>query len=1774
MAIQGGTVRWVVEADTESFDRSMQRVESDARKTGSELDKTTKNLNGNFAEATRSAIQTSNAINQIGMGLKQLAVGSAQAALGSIGATMTGMVSKGLSLGSTLEGNKLSFKALTGSAESARQVLTAVADFAADNPFQMLDVSNVAKKFVSMSIPAQDVAKHLNTIGKVSVASGASLEGIGHVFSQVAAQGKLMTQDMYQLVNQGVAIMPALSRVTGKTMEELRDDLSKGKVSFELMTKAMNNIVPDDMAKQLQLEMFNTIPRQMDRLKGSISTFATELVGINKKTGDTLKNGLAYSYMEVLKSLANGLRDPKLLKAISDLGIAFAPILQNVAKGIPKLFEGITKATTVLAQNSKLAVPLIAGFGLTIGNLGASLPVVGPILQNFSGGVKQLAGGFLSLAQANPVLAGIIAIFTIGFVNAYKNNEEFRQSIGRLLSSLLSLGVKLTQPLTNVVDILGKLVANQAVTNVLLSVTNALGLLADALNALPTPVLNSLVYGLLGVLAIQKLSNVINPAVQSISVLGQVSKVASPAVSSLGRSLSGGLIKTLQPLSAGLPVIAKASAGIALLGLSIGVAIGSVGGGIWLLGEGLKSLGDSFIHMKKGVDTLSKTNFSAFPSQIKKMVDALSGIQNHIFDLAGAALTFKGIGEGLEAIGVGIKQFRSIDIKDINKLPELAKVLKDFKIDLVSEMFSGNVLNKFKNTGEGIKNVAALLETISKVNIPFEGVKKNLEHLATGLKAFLIAELQPSWLESTFGVGIMKPKSVTDYMNSLGSIIDPLNKLQDTFKGEKFNSDTLKKNLSSLADGLKAFLITEVQPSWLEATFGKTGSIKIASVTNYLQDLGGIVQPISAFSQMVQGKDFKSAELTTFLKNLGDALKAFLIQNITSDLNLFNGMVKRSFKVDTKSVLDYTKNLGAVAEGVKTVISLITSKEGAIDSGKGKQISDFLKSLGNSLKSFTVTDIESETTRFLRDTQKMKTTHKSILEGMQNFKGFVDGIISLSSIFKDGVKIDINGISNIIQNVGNVLKQLTYKNISSSFKGIIGEGSHKESYDNILSKIGDFNNFVNGVKTLVELSKDTNINTDNMGKIMTNMKDFLSKFSVENKTYKNSKFAGDSKETSTSYTNILGNIGNFNDFAKGVKTLVEVSGTNNFNKDNFTLILGSVGGLLQSLTLTTSEFRSKGYFDTSVEDKVGYDSALTHLGDFQNFANGVKIFAEAAALQNFNPENFKTILGSVGNLLETLTLQTTDFKAKGYFDTSEEMKVSYDSALAHVGDFQNFAQGIKVIVDAISIQNFNPGNFSAVLDSIGILLRTTTEKEIESEKDYSILGKVVTKEKMDSVFSHLTDFQNFAQGIKTIAELTTMQNFDVNKFKEVLRNIFDGVKELALKETESVQNGGWFGGGGSEKVNYSSALAKLGDFKGFVQALSNLQQMNVGDGAGLKTLLTNISGGVRELLNINDIDTSTIDTQKISSLAQALGAIKVNTQDWDTSTLAQKGTDFKNFLTQVIEALSTDFSANIEKMSGLGKSLVDNIVNGMNSGLPAITGAAANVQGTIWNTIQPKIQDEYFQGAFLAQKFAEGITSNFPELAQAGRDIQGTIWNAIEPKLQDEYWQGRALGGKFIEGIRSQNAGFEQSGIFAIEGLIRGSDRGLGSLYQAGMRVAQKFLDGVKARANEHSPWRTTYQSGIFAIEGLMNGVESMQENLYDTAWKTTDEVVSIFENMNDVYRPQIVPQVSGVNGTNKLAPVGGYGGNRVIIEQTNNNYTQYSIDQMNRDLEWQLRKV
>lgn len=286
-------------------------------------------------------------------------------------------------------------------------------------------------------------------------------------------------------------------------------------------------------------------------------------------------------------------------------------------------------------------------------------------------------------------------------------------------------------------------------------------------------------------------------------------------------------------------------------------------------------------------------------------------------------------------------------------------------------------------------------------------------------------------------------------------------------------------------------------------------------------------------------------------------------------------------------------------------------------------------------------------------------------------------------------------------------------------------------------------------------------------------------------------------------------------------------------------------------------------------------------------------------------------------------------------------------------------------------------------------------------------------------------------------------------------------------------------------------------------------------------------------------------------------------------------------LRNIVNAMNTLFSsvhqsvsANIHLMKTSGESIGLQISEGIRSKTGDVQQAGLQLQNSLWTAIESKMMDEFWQGSTMAQKFNEGLRSQLNGVAQSGPDMQGSFWNAIEPKMMDEYHQGRALAGKLIEGINSQRGGLENSGRHAVNGFLTGAGSNWNSVYNMGQQIAGEFLRGVKVRGDQHSPWKTTYQSGIFAGQGLVNGILSMEDSLYDTAWSVTDTVVGIFENMNDTFQPKIAPKISGTKAGEHFVSGGGNNSPRVIIEQTNNNYTQYSIDQMNRDLEWQLRKV
>ena len=148
----------------------------------------------------------------------------------------TGVVAKlGMDAGKTA----VSFDVLLGSQTKSAEMLKEMNRYAADSPYSRLGVQEAAKTMLGFGVQADDVMGSLKVLGDIAMGDSERFKGLALVFSQVAAAGKLQGQDLLQLVTNGYNPLIDISKLTGKSVAELRQDMTDGKISFDLMRQAM-----------------------------------------------------------------------------------------------------------------------------------------------------------------------------------------------------------------------------------------------------------------------------------------------------------------------------------------------------------------------------------------------------------------------------------------------------------------------------------------------------------------------------------------------------------------------------------------------------------------------------------------------------------------------------------------------------------------------------------------------------------------------------------------------------------------------------------------------------------------------------------------------------------------------------------------------------------------------------------------------------------------------------------------------------------------------------------------------------------------------------------------------------------------------------------------------------------------------------------------------------------------------------------------------------------------------------------------------------------------------------------------------------------------------------------------------------------------------------------------------------------------------------------------------------------------------------------------------
>lgn len=131
-----------------------------------------------------------------------------------------------------------SLEVLLGSKEKADALMGEIKEFAKVSPLDLKSTVAATQMMLGFNIEAEKVPKFLRAIGDVAMGDAGRFNSLTLAFSQMSASGKLMGQDLNQMINAGFNPLQAIAAKTGKSIADLKEEMSKGAISAEMVQQA------------------------------------------------------------------------------------------------------------------------------------------------------------------------------------------------------------------------------------------------------------------------------------------------------------------------------------------------------------------------------------------------------------------------------------------------------------------------------------------------------------------------------------------------------------------------------------------------------------------------------------------------------------------------------------------------------------------------------------------------------------------------------------------------------------------------------------------------------------------------------------------------------------------------------------------------------------------------------------------------------------------------------------------------------------------------------------------------------------------------------------------------------------------------------------------------------------------------------------------------------------------------------------------------------------------------------------------------------------------------------------------------------------------------------------------------------------------------------------------------------------------------------------------------------------------------------------------------
>jgi len=289
-------------------------------------------LNRAFSETGKKSAEYANALEHLNRKHQQAAQATSAAASAtreSVSATSAAIssvkrlamaylglqtVTKAIKLATEVEDATVAFEVLTGSVNDGKLLFQQIRTFSEQSPITFSGAAQATRTMMSFGVAAQDIQKNLQMLSDVTGGNNDRFKMLSLAFAQMSAAGRLMGQDLLQMINAGFNPLQQISKTTGESLVALKKRMEEGGIATQEVRQAFIDATSEGgmfhgMTERLAQTMGGKLNIALSQLEKGLAAAGQALAPLVIALTDGFEQGASWlnAVVNVIEGVTDGL---------------------------------------------------------------------------------------------------------------------------------------------------------------------------------------------------------------------------------------------------------------------------------------------------------------------------------------------------------------------------------------------------------------------------------------------------------------------------------------------------------------------------------------------------------------------------------------------------------------------------------------------------------------------------------------------------------------------------------------------------------------------------------------------------------------------------------------------------------------------------------------------------------------------------------------------------------------------------------------------------------------------------------------------------------------------------------------------------------------------------------------------------------------------------------------------------------------------------------------------------------------------------------------------------------------------------------------------------------------------------------------------------------------------------------------------------------------------------------------------------------------------------